>query len=147
MTFAVPTTISEYDVVSYLRADLGGMVDTFGWTTADGASDIAVEAMSVSDVSSLASVSGADAVRRFRVILRAVAWRRVCSLTAGDFDFSADGGRYDRSQIHGHAMEQARAAEADALAMGVDVSGLYTVCMHKVVDLDTVSDTSAEWAF
>lgn len=35
-------------------------------------------------------------------------WQIKAGNYAADYDFSADGGRYDRSQRHAHAMQQAR---------------------------------------
>jgi hypothetical protein len=147
VTIVIPTTINTAEFVAFLRDELGGLADGFGWTTEDSVSQLAIDALMAAGMTSFADATTARAVQKVKAVAKVLAWRKASALTAGDFDFSADGGRYDRAQVHENAKKQAINAEREAELIGIDLSGANTVYAHRVFYADDTSDDTAivEW--
>lgn len=111
---ALPTAYTEAELAAFIHAELGGVATALGWTVDGGSYDEAVnDALYLANVSDIASVSGSDAVFRLRRLAMLAAWRRVVAAVSLDYDFSADGGDYSRSQVAAQAAARVRELETE----------------------------------
>jgi hypothetical protein len=111
---AAPTSYTEAELKAYIHASLAGVAEVFGWTVAGGSYDEMVnDALLALGHSDIASVSGVQDVSRLRTVARLMAWRAVVEQSSMNFDFSADGGSYSRSQVNEMARERVSALETE----------------------------------
>jgi hypothetical protein len=112
---AAPTSYTETSLKIYMHTALGAVATALGWTVQDGNYDELVnETLLVYGTDDVTGISGQDNIRKLRTLARVEAWRAVVRETAGDYDFSADGGSYKRSQIHAQAKMALEAAQDEA---------------------------------
>lgn len=111
---ALPTAYTEGELKAYMHSTLGAVAIALGWTVAAGDYDQAVSitlrACGVSDIA-----NALDMVK-LETLARREAWAAAMRETAGDYDYSADGATYDRSQMHEQIKAQYELAVADALS-------------------------------
>lgn len=116
---ALPTSYTEKTLADYMDARLGPVADALAWTVgvADPGSyaEMVNEALTAYGVSDVTTITGLANLAKLRALAEVALWRAVVFQTAGDFDFSADGGSYSRSQIHAQAKEALALAEQRAV--------------------------------
>lgn len=113
---AIPTSYSEETLKAFMLAALSGLGTALGLTAAsfDEAVNDTLLAYGVSDIAQATDMA------KLRGLARVAAWQVAVAAAAGDYDFSADGGNYRRSQLHEQARKGLAAAEADAALYGGD---------------------------
>jgi hypothetical protein len=97
---------------------LGYVASALAYTDPTSYEEAVNEALLEYGVDDIADVTGRENIRKLRAVARVMVWRQVVRDTTGDFDFSADGGRYSRSQINEQARESLKLAESEAMALG-----------------------------
>lgn len=112
---AIPTSYDEAGLKAYLHAELGTMATGLEWTVDAGSYDeIVYDSLFRYGQIDIGEITGADNVRRLRCLAKVFVWRAVVKAVAGDFDFSADGASFSRSQIQTMAEKALRMAEDEA---------------------------------
>jgi hypothetical protein len=71
------------------------------------------------EVDAISEVTGRANIQKLRYAAQIAVWHQVIAATAGDYDFSADGGRYNRSQINEQARQTLALVESNAMAFGL----------------------------
>ncbi len=119
---AAPTTYTETALAEYMRDGvLLEMATALGWSTApDDYQDAVDDALLLFGVDAISEVTGRDNIKKLRALAKVAVWRTVMAATTGDFDFSADGGNYNRSQVNEAARKALALAESEAMAYGLD---------------------------
>lgn len=107
---AIPTSYSEETLKAFMLAALSNLGAALGLTASsfNEAVNDALLAYGVTDIAQATDIA------KLRALARVAAWQVAVSAAAGDYDFSADGGNYRRSQLHEQARKGLAAAEADA---------------------------------
>ncbi len=112
---AVPTSYTETELAEYAHATLGAVALALDWSVPNGNYDeIVNDSLLAYGETDISLISGVDNIKKLRVLTKLYAWRAVAAISSADFDFSADGGRYSRSQIHAMALEALDLAEREA---------------------------------
>lgn len=120
---AIPSSYTEATLASYMQTVLQDVGLALGWTTTpDDYQNAVDESLLLMEVDDIADISGRASLRQLRAAARITVWSQVAAATAGDYKFSADGGSYDRHQVHEHALAMKAQAESDAYALGVGAS-------------------------
>lgn len=131
---AAPTSYTEIALATYMHGILGPVAAALSYSAPagdPGAYQNAVdEALLDYGADDISTISGRENIRKLRVQARVQVWRQVIAAVTGDFDFSADGGSYDRSQVHEMALKSLAIAEEEAMALGA-LPG-YVVGIDKV---------------
>lgn len=83
---------SEPDATTYVDADLTDVIERYPLTDADGNEPSASEWTATYDL----HMAAADI------------WQEKATAVIGDYDFAADGGRYDRNQVYKAMMYQSQ---------------------------------------
>lgn len=110
-----PSTYTEESLSAYMDSILGAVADVLSWSVAGGDYAEAVnETLLAYGVDDIALVTGRENIKRLRALARREVWRAVVNVTAGDYDFEADGGKYSRSEINKMAMQNLIRAESEA---------------------------------
>lgn len=118
---AAPSSYSETTLAQYMQEVLSEVATILGWTTTPDDYQTAVdETLLQYGVDDITTVTGRENIKKLRTLARVEVWRQAMAATAGDYDFSADGGRYNRSQVHEQAKAQHAMALQDAMAYGLD---------------------------
>jgi hypothetical protein len=118
---AAPSSYTETTLAEFMQSILQDVATTMGWTAApDDYQEAINETLLMMGVDSIAAVSGRENIKKLRVYARVEVWRQVMAATSGDYDFSADGGSYKRSQVHEQAKANYALALQDAMAYGLD---------------------------
>ena len=113
---AIPSSYDEWSLAEYMDTILGEVATGLSWSVAANSYDEPVnEAIALYGVDDIAEISGRDNIVKLRTLSRVAIWRQVVRSTTGDFDFSADGGRYSRSQVNKMARQQLGLEEATAI--------------------------------
>lgn len=114
-----PTSYTEATLAAYMHATLGDVASALGWASGTASYGEAVNETALAyGVDDITTITGRENIARLRALARAESWRQVMAYTAGDFDFSADGASYNRSQVHAQAKAALQLAEADAMRYG-----------------------------
>jgi len=108
---AAPMSYTESTLAEFMLECLKDVATALGWTGLSDVQEAVNETLLAYGVSDIAS---ATEIRKLRGLARREVWRQVRSATAGDYDFSADGGSYHRSQIHAQAKLEFALAESAA---------------------------------
>lgn len=111
---AIPTSYTESELRDYMLIVTGNVASAIGWTAANF-TEAVNDALIAYGVSTIASATD---IAKLRGIAKVEAWRSIADATAADYQFSADGGSYNRQQIHDHAVKALERAEADAVDRG-----------------------------
>lgn len=122
-----PTVYSEITFAEYLHQALGATAEALGFDPSAGSyAEVVNETLLAYGELAMANITGAANLKKLRALGRLEAWRAVVAQTAGDFAFEADGGKYNRSEIHKMALENLAKAESEAaqydtsLRVGID---------------------------
>lgn len=110
-----PTAYTESDLIAFMQDTLKGVADLLEWSEDDQYQEAVNETLLSYGVDNISEITGRENVRRLRAIARFQVWKSVVNATAGYYNFSADNGRFDRSQIHEQARANMTAAETDLL--------------------------------
>lgn len=143
----VPTSYTEETFGQYLEKVLGHTATMLGWSQAGGSFDeILNETLLTMGETDVANVTD---IRQIRAIGRLQAWTAAAQALAGEYDFSADGASYSRSQAFEHAkamvsQAQLEAAEYDPQFSAVLDSVTYTEDPYANHD-DYLSDYIDQW--
>lgn len=103
------------DLLLSRRADV---VATFA-VTSEAAYELAAEACELLGIDPAGTALDAADVPAMRLVVDVVAWRAAEAAAALNFDFSADGGSYQRSQLAEQARDMRVCAEDRAAAAGL----------------------------
>ncbi len=126
---AIPASYTELKFAEFLHATLGQVAEALNWGVGAASYDEVVnESLLEYGVDDIATITGNPSLKKFRAIGKVKAWEAVVTQTAADFNFSADGGKYDRSQIHEMAMKNLALAQAAA----ADYLGEYRVGIDRI---------------
>jgi hypothetical protein len=125
---AAPTSYTEATLAEYILAILGPVAAALGWAEQADVQETLNEALLAYGV---ADIADADDIAKLRALARREAWRAAAAATAGDYDFEADGGRYNRSQVHAQALAAFQAAMVDAMPYDPD----YAVSVDAIVHI------------
>lgn len=135
----LPTSYTEESLAQFMHTTLGTIATDLELEEPAGElgayAEAVYEALFNYGASDIATITGTYNVRRLRVLAEVEAWRLVVYLTSGDFDFSADGGSYKRSQINAQARESLKMVEAKAVQLGANTD--YAVGIDR---LDHIHD-------
>lgn len=115
---AAPSSYTEATLADYMHTALGAVASAMAYTSPASYSEAVNEALLGYGVDDIATISGRENIRKLRALARVQAWKQVIADVTGDYDFSADGGQYSRSQVHKMALEALALAENEALALG-----------------------------
>lgn len=130
---SAPASYTEATLAAYMHSALGDTATALGWAAGTASYGEAInETLLAYGAGDIATVTGNDNIARLRALARAEAWRQVAAYTAGNFDFSADGASYNRSQMHAQAKAAVQMAEADAMRYGAYG---YDVVIQNVQDV------------
>lgn len=144
---APPTSYTETTFGAYLEDVLANMAVMLGWTQAGNSFDEVINetllAMGQTDIANVTDI------RAIRAIGRLKAWQAVAMALASDYDFSADGASYSRSQAFEHAKAMINeahleAAEFDALYSAIVEDVTYTEDPYENHD-DYLSSYIDDW--
>jgi len=117
-----------------MKTALGAVADAVGLTTTPDDYQEAVNAALLTyGADDIAGITGRENIQKLRALAKIEAWKLVLAQTAGDFDFRADGGSYNRSQIYAQAVQSLLLAELDAMALGALIG--YQVGVDKLVHI------------
>jgi len=108
---AAPTSYTEQTLADFMLTCLQDVATQLGWTALADVQEAINETLLAYGVTTIA---GATDIRKLRALARREVWHQVASATAGDYDFTADGATYNRSQVHAQALQEFQAASADA---------------------------------
>jgi hypothetical protein len=144
---AAPLSYTEATLWQFMRDEMQDVGRALNWnnqTDYQPAIDETQLQMGVPDIAQVASTQ----IRLLRAVARVNCWRMAAQATAGDFDFSADGGSYSREQMHTHCLEMWKQAEADlALLGGVDSASQAAILDERELEWPwaQVVKTGWEW--
>lgn len=139
----VPTAYTEDTLAAFMHSTLRDVATALGWSVAAGDYDEAVtDTLIAYDENDIADATD---IQKLRALARVAVWQSVVDATTGDYDFSADGGNYSRSQLHAQAVARLAQAQQQASAYIDDlVVGTATITHHNDPWADH-ADSGAEW--
>ena len=107
----IPTAYTEESLGEYMLSVLGLVGSVLGYTSASFAEEVidAVLAYGVSDIAQ------ATDIKKLRGLAKIAAWQKASAGLIAFYDYSADGGSFDRSQMQAMAEKALAQAHADAL--------------------------------
>lgn len=110
---AAPTTYTENAFAEFLHTSAGRVAEVLGWSVAAGSySEIVNEALLTVGAETIAGVTGAVEIRKFRAAGQVALWESIVAALTAEYDFSADGGSYSRSQMQKAALARLEQAKA-----------------------------------
>jgi len=112
----VPSSYTEKELAAYMHGELGPVAAALG--LAVGSTDAGSYAEAVNETLlqyGVATIAQATDMVKLRALARVYAWRKVVGLLTALFDFAADGGEYNRSQMIVAAEKNLARAVIDAL--------------------------------
>ncbi len=124
---SIPTAYSETSFAGFLHKKAGRMADYWGWTwyaAQNGAGDyqeMVDDALTLVGLRTVGEATTLEAVSKLRAAGEVALWRTVTNAFTIDYDFSADGGSYQRSQMHKQAADNL--AQAQAVLAQLDWNG------------------------
>ena len=112
---SIPASYTEGTLASYCEDVLGALAVVLELTAAGGDFAEAVNsALLEYGVTDISSITGSENIRKLRGLASVEAWRVAVTESAGDYDFSAGGASYHRSQVHKQALEGFKLADTAA---------------------------------
>ena len=113
---SIPTSYTETTLAEFMHTSLGKVAQVLGLSPEAGSYGEAVnEALLRYGTDSIGSISGAANLLKLRTLAKVAAWEFVVTNFAALYDFSADGGTYNRSQLFDQAKQSLELAQAQAL--------------------------------
>lgn len=122
----LPTVYTEETLALYMHITLGNVAEALGYDVSESYFEAVNETLLDYGVDDL---SNATDIRKLRALARAQAWRKAANDTAGDYDFKAGDGSYNRSQVHEQCVVNLNMALTEAAAY----SDRYQVTRSKAV--------------
>lgn len=123
---AAPATYSEQGLFLFMRDEMQEVGRALNWNNQVDYQP-AIDETLLSFGAGVAVASITD-IRLLRARARVYMWHRAAQATAGDYDFSADGGTYSRKQIHDHAVAMLLKAQSEAALLDGD---MYAVIVEE----------------
>ncbi len=108
---ALPTSYTDLTLAAFMQDELKAVATALGWTAAASYDEAVNETVLVYGVTDIVLSTN---ILKLRALARVQAWHAAAAATAGDFNFQADGGRYDRSQMHEHCQRMLALTELEA---------------------------------
>jgi hypothetical protein len=116
---SVPTAYTEQSLARFMEIILGKVAKVLelraGVSDPGDFSEAVNDALLAYGTDDISTVSGSDNIQKLRALAAVCAWRHVVTNFAALYDFSADGGRYSRSQLFEQAKTSLEMAEQQAL--------------------------------
>ena len=110
----VPTSYTEQEYSDFLQRALGALSGVLDWTTDQNSFDeVIIDVLNAMEYSNVEDVPESQ-IPELRALGRVYLWKAVVVETLADYDFSADGASYSRSQVFDHAQRMLAQAETDA---------------------------------
>lgn len=108
----LPTSYTEQSLSEYMLACLGVVGQVLEYTSGslEEAVNDALIAYGASDIAQ------ATDIKKLRGLAKVAAWQKANDDLVAYYDFSADGGKFDRSQMQTMAAKSLEKAQADAIA-------------------------------
>lgn len=107
----------------YLHASLSHTAAALSWISPTDYGEMITDALLMLGMTDVSEAVTPLQIRMLRMAGQVAMWQAVCAAFVGEYDFDADGGRYDRDQLYQHAMKQFETVRGQARAMGIDVDG------------------------
>lgn len=128
------------DAADLIHARLAPVVETMA--LGDSVHDLAAEMLELLEIDPDDDALTQAVLPQARLVADVVVWRAAEQRAALGFDFSADGGSYQRSQLAKQATEQRQRAEDKAAAAGL--AGFDWPAVEYVVPV-TALDVAGQW--
>lgn len=113
----VPASYTEETLAAFLHQALGSTATVLGWSVVAGSYDhIVTQTLLDYGTDTIGDITGLSNLAKLQALAMVRLWSAVVMATAGLYDFKADGGQYNRSQIHAAAMAALQESKAQALA-------------------------------
>lgn len=129
---SAPSSYTEKSLAEFMQRSLGKVAKALNLTAGpNGANDFqeAVDdCLILYGSEDVATVSGPDNIAKLRALARVAAWRYVVTNFSVLYDFSADGGSYNRSQLFKNAKDMLALVESQAVVYETPV---YAVEVHS----------------
>jgi hypothetical protein len=114
---AAPTSYTEITLASFMLAALSSVATAMGWTALADVQEAINDTLLAYGVTDI--IQATD-IKKLRALAKVAVWQQVAAATAGDYDFSADGGSYSRSQLHEMAVDALGLAQTAASVYDTD---------------------------
>lgn len=108
----IPTSYTEYTLSEYMLACLGVVAQVLDYTS--GSFDEAVNDVLIAY--GVTDISQATDIKKLRGLAKVAAWQKANDDLVAYYDYQADGGRFDRSQMQAMAAKSLEKAQAEAIA-------------------------------
>lgn len=133
---AIPASYTDDTLAGYMLAIVGeiagpDLLDWSEWSFSEAVTNTLL-AYGADDI---ADISGAENIRRLRMLATREAWRAVVFATAHEHDFGASlpgATNTRRSQIHRQARDMLALAEEQLVTMFPEAAAAWTVSVNKV---------------
>lgn len=116
---AIPTSYTEKTLGQYMQTLLGavarGLALNAGPNDAGDFTEAVNDCLLAYGTEDISTISGIAPITKIRALARVYAWQYVVTNFAALYDFSADGGQYNRSQLFKQAKESLVLAQQAAL--------------------------------
>lgn len=143
---AILAPYTDQTFAQFLHAVLGRVATALGWSVGAGSYDLVIEETKlILGEGDLSTITEDEGIRELRAIGRWSVWQHVANDTAGDFQFSADGGSYSPQQFHEHALAMAARYEMEAAEFGhgqlvvTTAKASYGLDPYKIYDVDEIA--------
>jgi hypothetical protein len=107
------TSYTESTLADFMLDEIGQMATILSWSDLSDVQAAVNRAIRAYGVAAIASATDMD---KLEALARVAIWQRVADYTVAAIKVSSDGASFDRQQIHEHATEKLKAAQAEALA-------------------------------
>ena len=112
----VPSSYTEATLKAYMHKTLGKVAQLLEFSVDFGSYDEAVnQALLDYGTDDITTISGADNIIKIRALAKVQAWQLAFDNAAALMGFTADGGTYNRNQIHAMIEKNLEAANTAAL--------------------------------
>jgi len=113
---AAPANYTESSLKAYMHAILAEVGTALSWdVTSTNYDEPLNETMLAYGTDDVTAITSADERRKLRTLARREAWRQAMYSTASDYNFTADGARFERAAIHKHCSAMFKQAESEAM--------------------------------
>lgn len=110
----VPTSYTEAEFADYLQRAMGGLSGVLEWTSDRQSFDeVIIDTLNAMEVVNVEDVPESE-IPKLRALGKVYLWKSISVEMSADYDFSADGASYSRSQVFEHAQRMLSQAEIDA---------------------------------
>ena len=132
---AFPAGYTEKTLADFMHAKLGDMAGVLGLTVgesdAGSYAEVVYDALLAYGTDDISGIEGLENIRKLRALAKVAVWQFAADVLSTRYDFSADGGKYSRSQMQKMAKDALSLAITDALVY----DDSYAVTVHSVDDI------------